>query len=70
MNARTKSKRSYNYCKQIKEDKVNYILVKKMCRIKLRTRLEKKHMQKQFHFIIWVLILNNKTMTVIRINHL
>ena len=69
MNAEEPSQKSL-CCKQIKEDKVNYILAEENCRIKLQTRLEKKHMQKQFHFIIWVLILNNKTMTAIRINHL
>ena len=56
--------------KQIKEDKVNYILAEENVSNKVADTVRKETHAKQFHFIIWVLILNNKTMTVIRINHL
>ena len=71
MNAEEPSQKDLtNIVKQIKEDKVKYILVKKMYLTKLPTQLEKKLTQKQLNSIIWAHIRNNKMTTKIRINHL
>ena len=71
MNAEEPSQKDLtNIVKQIKEDKVKYILAEENVSNKVADTVRKETDAKQLNSIIWAHIRNNKMTTKIRINHL